>query len=114
MKTLICIECPRGCKLTIDKNQKVTGNGCVRGIKYALQELSNPVRMVTTTVSIESEIWERLPVKTNLAVPKDQIFLVMQALKKVKVKAPIHVNEVIVANIKGLGVDIIATRTILK
>ena len=63
MKTLICIECPRGCHLTIDENQKVTGNGCPRGIQYALNEVTSPTRMVTTTVKVLSEEWSRLPVK---------------------------------------------------
>ena len=114
MKTLICIECPRGCHLTIDENQKVTGNGCPRGIQYALNEVTSPTRMVTTTVKVLSEQWSRLPVKTSHEVPKDKMFEIVQALRKTEVKVPVYVNDVIVSHICGLDVDIIATRMILK
>ena len=42
MKELICIVCPRGCVLKVDKQGNVTGNLCPRGIKYGIQETTNP------------------------------------------------------------------------
>ena len=55
MKELICIVCPRGCHLTIDENKNVTGNSCPRGVQYAINEVTNPMRMLTSTVFIKSE-----------------------------------------------------------
>ena len=56
MKELICIVCPRGCHLTIDENKNVTGNSCPRGVQYAINEVTNPMRMLTSTVFISTTI----------------------------------------------------------
>lgn len=112
---LVCINCPRGCHLTVEKINdeiKVEGNFCPRGQTYAINELTNPLRMVTTTIAIESNIYSRLPVITSAPIPKDMIMELMVALKNVKVVAPIKINDVVVKNILGLDVDIIASKSI--
>ncbi len=114
MKELICIVCPRGCRLKVDDNNNVTGNRCVRGIKYALNELTNPTRMVTSTVKINSEITKCLPVITSSEVPKDKMFDVIKALSCIELTPPVYVKDVIIKNVLNLGVDIVATRTLLK
>ena len=114
MKELICIICPRGCHLKVDDNNVVTGNSCPRGAKYAIDELTHPVRMLTSTVKIISEVEERLPVKTRASIDKNLIFKAMEEINKVEVKAPIHIGDIIIDNIAGTGVDLIATKEILK
>ena len=114
IREFTCIVCPRGCHLRIDENLNVTGNTCNRGKEYAINEVTHPMRNITSTVKIESEIINRLPVKTSNNIPKDKMFLVMKELNKVVAKAPIKMNDVVIPNVLGLGVDIIATRTILK
>lgn len=114
---LICINCPKGCHLTVEEVNGeivVTGNSCKRGEKYAIDELSNPVRILTTTLPIESENYRRLPVMTSVPISKGKLFEVMKALKDVKVKAPIKMNDVIVKDILNLGADIIASKSIEK
>ena len=114
---LVCINCPRGCNLNVENNKGeivVTGNFCKRGEQYAINELTNPLRMVTTTVHIESDNYERLPVITSKPVPKDRVMDVMKYLKDVKVKAPIKLNDVIVDNVLDLDVNIIASKSIDK
>ena len=112
MVELICITCPRGCHLQVDENLNVTGNMCPRGAVYAKAELTHPVRMVTSSVSIESEIASRLPVKTKDPIPKELIFKVMEEIEKVSVKAPIKIGDVIIKDVLGTGVDIVATKNI--
>lgn len=114
MKELICIVCPRGCHLSIDDEMNVTGNTCSRGKEYAINELTCPKRVITSTVVIESSILSRLPVKTSNAIPKDLIFDCMKELDNVRVKAPIEIGEVIIKDILGTGVDVVATRSIEK
>ena len=114
MKELICIICPRGCHLKVDENNVVTGNSCPRGAKYAIDELTHPVRMLTSTVKIISIVEERLPVKTRTSIDKNLIFKAMEEINKVEVKAPIHIGDIILDNIAGTGVDLIATKEILK
>lgn len=115
MKEMICIVCPRGCRITVTDQQQITGNFCKRGENYALQELTCPKRMVTSTVALESESGlRRLPVITSHEVPKDRIMDVMTEIDKVIVKAPIKIHDVIIHNVLGLSIDIIATREVLK
>ncbi len=114
---LVCINCPRGCQLEVENINgeiKVTGNSCPRGAKYAIDEITNPLRTVTTTIAIESAIYDRLPVITSSPVPKDKTIDVVKALKDVKVKAPIKLNDVVVQDILGLGSDILACKSIEK
>lgn len=114
MKELICITCPRGCRLSVDENLNVTGNFCPRGAAYAKAELTHPVRMVTHTVRIISELEMRLPVKTSQAIDKKLMFKVIDELDKIEVKAPVKIGDVIIKNIFGTGVDILATKNIGK
>ena len=114
MKEFICIVCPRGCHLKVDDEMNVTGNTCPRGKVYAINEMTNPTRMITSTVAIESEELHRVPVMTSKPIPKGKIFDVMNEINKVRVKAPIKIGDVIIKNVLGLDSDIIATRDILK
>lgn len=114
-KKLICIVCPKGCQLTVSKNDnddyEVSGNFCKRGIMYGINEVINPVRRVTSTVKIENAILPRLPVITDKDVSKDIIFDVMKEINKVSVIAPIRYKDVIIKNILNTDVNIIASRS---
>ena len=112
MKDLICIMCPKGCRLTVDDNLNVTGNGCIRGVTYGKQEVTDPRRYLTSTIKIVSSKYKRLPVISNGDLPKDKVSDVIRYLDTVEVKAPVNVKDVVVKDVLGLGVDIVATRTI--
>ena len=112
MKELICITCPRGCRLSVDDNLNVTGNFCPRGAAYAKAELTHPVRMVTSSVNVISLTESRLPVKTKEPIPKELIFAVMEEISKTIVHAPIKIGDVVIKDVLGTGVDIIATKNI--
>ena len=110
---LTCIVCPMGCHLNVEQSEegfKVEGNTCKRGEKYAVQELTNPTRVITTTVKLENYL-QLLPVKTEDPIPKGMIFDIMEALDKVRVNAPVKVGDVIVENILDTGVDVISAKT---
>lgn len=113
MHNLICIVCPRGCHLKVENNQ-VSGNFCKRGEVYAIKELSNPERMLTSTVEIVSDDIKRLSVVTSKPIPKEKMFAVMNEISKVRVKAPIKVGDIIISNVLDLGVDIISSRNVEK
>jgi len=114
MPDLICIVCPRGCRIQVDENLNVTGNFCKRGETYGRNEVTHPMRMITSTVKIKSEILVRLPVMTDRPIPKNQIFSVMEAINQAEVQAPIKIRDVVIKNVLGLGVDIVATRNVEK
>ena len=113
-KNLICIVCPRGCHLTIDENMNVSGNTCKRGEVYARNEVTHPTRMITSTVRIIGGELERLPVATSAPIPKEDIFKVMAEINKALINAPVKIKDVVIKDVLGLGVDIIATRNINK
>lgn len=112
MTKLICITCPKGCHLTVDENNDyaVTGNACPRGAVYGKNELQNPVRVLTSTVRLEGAPVPRLPVKTAAPIPKGKLFEVMHALDDIIAKAPVRVGDVLLPNVCGTGVDIVATK----
>ncbi|MDE7038087.1 MAG: DUF1667 domain-containing protein, partial [Lachnospiraceae bacterium] len=55
-RKLICINCPMGCMLTVAMEKgaivSIEGNTCKRGETYAGKELTNPTRIVTSTVKV--------------------------------------------------------------
>ncbi|WP_432409243.1 DUF1667 domain-containing protein [Wukongibacter sp. M2B1] len=116
-KKMICIVCPIGCHLTVAKDDggplgySVTGNKCKRGIDYGIKELTNPTRVITSTVKIKNAHLKRIPVKTNGAIPKDLNFECMKMINSIEVEAPIKMGDVIVKNILGTGVDLVASRS---
>ena len=114
MREMICIVCPKGCRLQVEEKPDgeiiVMGNGCNRGIPYAKKELTNPTRVITSTVKITGGIHKRLPVKTSTDIPKGLNFDVMRELEKIEVQAPIKVGTVLIKNVLGTGADIVATR----
>lgn len=112
---LICITCPMSCHLTveIENNEvvSVTGNTCPRGEAYAKSECLHPVRVLTSTVVIHHAIYSRLPVVTNQPIPKEKLFDVMNEINKVVLEAPIQANDIVLHDVCGLGVDVLASRS---
>ncbi len=115
-KEITCTVCPRGCTVTVTGEgtqiASVTGQGCKRGETYAAAEFTNPVRLLTSTVKIEGQANELLPVRSAAPVPKAKLFDCMEVIRKVTVTAPVAQGDVIVADVCGTGVDIIASKTI--
>ena len=101
---MICINCPLGCSLTVERNGedfKVSGNTCPRGAKYAVNELPHPVRTLTTTVAIGNREGAYLPVKTSKPISKSKLFEAMALVNATKAQAPVKIGDVIIANMLG-------------
>ncbi len=115
-KEMICINCPMGCRLTVDDSDKnniiVTGNTCPRGKTYAINEITAPKRMVTGSVKVEGGTIPMTSVKTREAIPKQLIFDSLELLKQVTLTAPVHIGDVAVENICGCGVDFVVTKNV--
>lgn len=110
----ICIGCPMGCQVTVIVDEsgdiaKVTGHGCKEGKEYVQSEYRNPVRVLTTTVLVESSKRSTLPVRTNRPIPKASLQEAMLVLAQVKVKPPLKTGQTIVPNILNTGADVVAT-----
>ena len=105
-KSFVCIVCPRGCMLTIDDEMNVSGNTCIRGKDYAISEVTNPTRTITSSVDC------LVSVKTDKPVPKGKIFEVMKEIDKASVEAPTKIGDIAIENILGLGVNVLITKEI--
>ena len=114
MKNLICIVCPRGCRLAVDEEQDyaVTGNGCPRGAEYGRIELTNPTRVVTSTVRYVGGVHPRCPVKTDRPIPKALVRAAAAALDGVTLTAPAELGQVVLTDVCGTGASFIPTRAI--
>ena len=112
MKELICIVCPKGCHLKVDEENgfAVTGNGCERGAEYGKKELTDPRRVITSSVRIRGGIYPCCSVKTDAPIPKALIFEAMELLKDVELTSPVKVGDVVVENVLGTGVNFVVTR----
>ncbi|EKE01935.1 MAG: hypothetical protein ACD_21C00019G0003 [uncultured bacterium] len=113
---ITCTCCPLGCDLKIDQSGNefiVTGNKCPRGKKYAIEEMTAPKRVITSTVKVIGGLYPVIPVKTSQPIPKEKIFTIMRILASVEIVAPIHIGAVIMKDIAGTGADIVATKKIL-
>ena len=117
-KVMNCIMCPMGCEMTVTledgKFASVTGNTCPRGAKYAQDEVTAPKRMLTSTVNVEGGLLPLLPVVSATVLPKERVVECAAFLRGVTVKAPIKTGDVVVENILGLGVNVIASRDMDK
>lgn len=117
IKNLTCIECPRSCVLAIDIENcrlvKVTGEKCPKGKDYAVSEVENPRRILTSTVSSRGLNLKMVPVRTDRPIPKDRILEAAAEVRKMKLDRPVKAGEVIAENFLGFGVNLIVTRDCL-
>ncbi len=115
-RELTCICCPLGCALTVEMEggevKGVTGNGCKQGAEYGPKEVTNPTRIVTSSVMVTGGAEKCVSVKTASDIPKGKIFDCVKAIKGITVAAPVHIGDVILPNVAGTGVDVIATKTL--
>ena len=115
-KEFVCIRCPVGCNITVELKeteiQSITGNTCPRGAEYVTKELTDPRRIVTSLVRVSGGELPVVSVKTASDIPKDKILDGVRILKNIDLQAPVHMGDVVVENICGCGVNVIATKTV--
>ncbi len=116
MKELVCIVCPRGCRMTVGgENGAVTvsGNGCKRGAAFAESETCDPRRTIASTVRTVFPETPVLPVRVSAEIPKNRIFDVMREINRVTVKTRLGRGDVVIENVLGLGVNVVVTSGVL-
>jgi len=114
----VCINCPLSCELELTEEEgevlEVSGNECKIGVKYAEEEFRDPRRVVTTTVTAKDGVLPLLPVRTVEAIPKRLVVDAVGALAEVVVQAPVKEREVILPDILGTGIDVVASRDLAR
>jgi CxxC motif-containing protein len=114
-RKMICISCPLGCSLDVKINDEkidVSGNKCKRGEGYAVNEVKDPKRIVTSTIKVLGGDRPLVSVKTDKEISKKLIFDVMKLINEKIVKAPVKVGDVLIENVFDTGVNIVATSNV--
>lgn len=115
-RILTCIGCPMGCAITVEladgQVAAITGSTCRRGDDYARKEVTNPTRIITSTVRVIGGEADMVSVKTRTDIPKEKVSRCVKALQGIEVAAPVRMGDVVLENVAGTGVDIIATKEI--
>ncbi|MBL5981092.1 molybdopterin oxidoreductase [Petrotoga mexicana DSM 14811] len=118
-KKIVCTNCPLGCKINVvyaDADEieivEVKGNRCKRGLEFVKQEITDPLRVVVTSVKVEDGEISMASVRSDKPVPLRLMQDIMKILKETKVKAPVKRGDVVIQNILDTGSDIIATRSV--
>lgn len=111
VRELTCIVCPKGCQLRVELKdgvvQNVTGYTCPRGLQYANDECTHPMRTVTSTVLTKDG--RVIPVKTDHTIPKEKMFACMELINSTVIELPVTVGQVLVTDILGTGANLVAT-----
>ena len=115
-RELICISCPIGCHIQAEMmaagEVEVSGNRCPRGKAYALNELTDPKRMVTSVVACASKELPFVPVRSSAPVSMALIGELLDTLRALEVAPPLASGSVVLSDFKGSGVNIITTRSV--
>jgi len=110
---IICLKCPRGCEINveIDNNQiiNINGNKCKLGIDYAKDEVTNPKRILTTTVKVKNGKYPLVPVWTDKPIPKNKIIELANILRNFELEAPVNVNQIVLSNIFDSDVNVLTS-----
>ena len=114
-REILCIVCPRGCRMTVErvegtgKKWRVTGNRCPRGAAHAEQEMTDPRRTVTAVVRTDSPDLPYLPVRTDAPFPRAGIPALLNRLSTMTVRTPVHCGDTLLENIDNTGIRVIVT-----
>ncbi len=117
-RDLICIVCPMGCRCSIEedasapKGYAVTGITCKRGEDYAIKEITEPTRMLTSTIRLRGSRLPRLPVRTSGPIPKERINECMDLINALEATSPVTMGQVLAKDLFGTGVNLIASRSL--
>ncbi|URA10503.1 DUF1667 domain-containing protein [Thermospira aquatica] len=113
MHEIYCLRCPRGCLLQVEMNGdvliSVKGNSCRMGEEFAIQEVNDPRRLFTSLVRVTGGKTPLVPVVTSAPVPRREIFEWAKLCRKLVVRAPVRVEEIVAQNPFGNGIDLVTT-----
>ncbi len=110
----ICLRCPRGCEIhtVLDENDEILsmeGNKCKLGPEYVKQEITDPRRVLPTSVRVSNGVRPLAPVWTPQPIPKAMLLELAAASREVELEAPVHIGDIVIKNWKGLGIDLVVS-----
>lgn len=113
---LTCVLCPAGCELEVRRDDstevEVSGNQCDKGIPFAVEEILHPKRNLATSVPVRGTSSKMVSVRLSGPVPREMIFPILAEIARLRPEAPVNRGQVLIADVLGTGVDVIATRAV--
>jgi CxxC motif-containing protein len=116
-KDIRCIICPTGCLVHVENVNGeliIEGHSCKRGEDYAREEFVAPKRILTTTIRVENGFLPLVPVRSDKPIPKDRLEETLKEIAGLKSKAPIKMGDILIENVLGLDINIIASRDLIE
>ncbi len=116
-KDIRCIVCPTGCLVHVENINGeliIEGHSCKRGEEYAREEFVAPKRILTTTMRVEKGFLPLIPVRSDNPIPKERIDEALKLIAKTQTKAPIKMGDILIKNVLGLEINIIASRDLIE
>jgi len=114
---LTCVLCPVGCELEVKRDGstevEVSGNQCDKGIPFAVEEVLHPRRNLATSIPVRGTASKMVSVRLSGPVPREMIFPILAEIARLRPEVPVRRGQVLIANVLGTGVDVIATRTVV-
>jgi CxxC motif-containing protein len=112
---LTCLLCPVGCEIEAARAERgldVRGHMCEKGVEFATEEILHPKRNLATSVPAGGRPAVMISVRLSAAVPRDMLFPIRAEIAKLRPALPVARGQVLIANVLGAGVDVIATRSV--
>jgi CxxC motif-containing protein len=113
---LTCVLCPVGCELEVrgdgGEELQIIGNQCDKGVPFALEEVLHPKRNLATSVPAKGTEARMVSVRLSAPVPREMIFPILAEIAKLRPEAPVRRGQILIADVLGTGVDVIATRSV--
>jgi len=117
-KMITCTVCPMGCSIAVEGENaqvvSVEGASCSRGVEYAQSEFLHPVRILTSSVRMKEGAEVLMPVRSTKGIPKERLFDCIAELRKIELRAPVELHEIVIRNILDTGADLVTTSSIGK
>lgn len=109
---VVCVCCPRGCTVSVDRSGSVSGNGCRNGAAYAMDQFRGPGRRFNGEVRIRRAAVERCQVKTDRPVPPDRLEEIEAVLSTMELESPVYVSQVLLRDLCGTGANLVSCSSI--
>ncbi|MCF2141498.1 MAG: DUF1667 domain-containing protein [Candidatus Lokiarchaeota archaeon] len=117
-KEIVCVVCPNSCRLTVWEDKlgevHVSGNKCPRGVVYGKSEYTHPVRMLITTMRVEGGVLPVIPVRSEKPIPKELLLKAIKVVNEHYCQAPVKMGQILLRDILGTGVNVIASRDLMQ
>lgn len=113
-----CIICPNGCLIKVEYEgtniKNIKGDECPKGKDYVKNEITNPLRVFTGSVLVESGDFSLVSLKTPVPIPKKYLKKIGEITRRIKVEAPVTIGQIVAYNLLNENIDLVATRKIEK